>query len=615
MNLKSIGISNFKAFGKELQTVPIKPITLVFGPNSAGKSSLLHSLLWLNHVVHTGDCDVDSPRASLGSVHLGGFRQILHHHKTSEAVIFSIIFPLAASVPGKGNTENKPASCIELKLAYRKSVGALQKSDFNLAESRLLFDGETFLKSRAHVVTELDFKHPVLVPAIEALSTASQQDDESLQRFFSALIEKEVLTIQVVEGLPAILDHDFMQLILVCDDASPVSFKQAGQFINDVLKAINPFMNDVRNAAKDNIELTYLPPVRELPPRDFDPSKRPEAAWREIARNPDLIPRLDQWLGNDKLLGTGYRLENRAFLPTDSIRTKSPALLRQELWNLLTNTNFATDAAYLMEEAERNFRSLDKATYASAHPALYDSLIEHEIDFAKSNDDWWDPPYSELTHDERLERAKSITDDIIADGDVEGWLWDHYLENFKPLTEFLNDKWSILSATGRLASGIEAECQDRKYELSLVENSGGTRLALQDVGFGISQFLPVLIHSFGSKKQLIAIEQPEIHIHPRLQAELGDVFIESALGENKNTFLLETHSEHLILRILRRIKETSRRKLPDGCLPITPADIAVLYVEPGDEGSVVRELRVNDQGRFIDDWPNGFFEERFNEEF
>ena len=59
---------------------------------------------------------------------------------------------------------------------------------------------------------------------------------------------------------------------------------------------------------------------------------------------------------------------------------------------------------------------------------------------------------------------------------------------------------------------------------------------------GVSQILPVLVHAYASQRKLIAIEQPEIHIHPKLQAELGDVFIESALGDNQNTFLLETHS-------------------------------------------------------------------------
>jgi AAA15 family ATPase/GTPase len=74
MRLKSIGISNFKAFGKEFQTIPIKPITLVFGPNSAGKSSLLHSLLWLNHAESRGETDVFNPTLAGKAANLAACR-------------------------------------------------------------------------------------------------------------------------------------------------------------------------------------------------------------------------------------------------------------------------------------------------------------------------------------------------------------------------------------------------------------------------------------------------------------------------------------------------------------------------------------------------------------
>jgi predicted ATPase len=69
------------------------------------------------------------------------------------------------------------------------------------------------------------------------------------------------------------------------------------------------------------------------------------------------------------------------------------------------------------------------------------------------------------------------------------------------------------------------------------------------VGFGVSQVLPVLVRAFASEGSIQAMEQPEIHLHPALQAEIGDVFLHSAL-EHGNTFLLETHSEHLILRMV-----------------------------------------------------------------
>ena len=144
---------------------------------------------------------------------------------------------------------------------------------------------------------------------------------------------------------------------------------------------------------------------------------------------------------------------------------------------------------------------------------------------------------------------------------------------------------------------------------------------MRDVGVGISQIVPVLIHAGAGKNQTIAIEQPEIHIHPRLQAELGDVFVESALGENKNTFLLETHSEHLILRILRRIRETTEGDLEDwpeelkNACPkgLRPEDVEVLYVEPGEDGAKVVELPVTPDGDFSRPWPDGFFADRVRE--
>ena len=103
-----------------------------------------------------------------------------------------------------------------------------------------------------------------------------------------------------------------------------------------------------------------------------------------------------------------------------------------------------------------------------------------------------------------------------------------------------------------------------------------------------------------------------MHLHPAMQAELGDVFIESALGERKNTFLLETHSEHLILRILRRIRETTAEGKPGkGGMPaIRPEDVSVVDVQPGPKGAEVIELPVTPDGDFSRPWPKGFFAER-----
>ena len=94
------------------------------------------------------------------------------------------------------------------------------------------------------------------------------------------------------------------------------------------------------------------------------------------------------------------------------------------------------------------------------------------------------------------------------------------------------------------------------------------------------------------------------------------MFIRSALGGQKNTLLLETHSEHLILRILRRIRETTENGKPSDEVPkIYPKDVAVLYIQPGENGAQVIEIPVTEDGDFAEKWPRGFFTERVKELF
>jgi predicted ATPase len=150
-------------------------------------------------------------------------------------------------------------------------------------------------------------------------------------------------------------------------------------------------------------------------------------------------------------------------------------------------------------------------------------------------------------------------------------------------------------------------------EIILQDTRSGTEVSHRDIGQGISQVLPVLVAAIASENQIIAIEQPELHLHPALQSELGDLFIDSALGNRGNKLLLESHSEHLLLRIMRRMRETHNGTLPKGKQAVRPEHVAVLYVEPVGTRSVVREMPLNERGELIKDWPGGFFEEGLRE--
>ena len=143
------------------------------------------------------------------------------------------------------------------------------------------------------------------------------------------------------------------------------------------------------------------------------------------------------------------------------------------------------------------------------------------------------------------------------------------------------------------------------FSLRLVDKRRGTpvNVALTDVGFGLSQILPFVVQCLASQNRIISIEQPEVHIHPRLQAELGDLIAAAIRRPYGHQFLIETHSEHLVLRMQKLV----RNKV------LSPNEISIIYVMRGENGSRIKRLRLNDDGRLVDDWPGGFFPERLKE--
>jgi hypothetical protein len=141
------------------------------------------------------------------------------------------------------------------------------------------------------------------------------------------------------------------------------------------------------------------------------------------------------------------------------------------------------------------------------------------------------------------------------------------------------------------------------FSLRLIDRRSNVSVSALDVGFGISQVLPVLVQSILAKRQLVLIEQPEIHLHPRLQAELGSFFAERIRDGEDNQFIIETHSEHLVLRLQRLVREGQ----------LSPDDVAIVSVSHDEGGAQARLMRLDSDGDFIDAWPGGFFPERLRE--
>jgi hypothetical protein len=187
-------------------------------------------------------------------------------------------------------------------------------------------------------------------------------------------------------------------------------------------------------------------------------------------------------------------------------------------------------------------------------------------------------------------------------GSMPGFLYSNS-DQLKKVNEWLIDE-EKLDIGYKLKAGSVGDANDL-FELRLVDvrrKGDEVDVGLPDVGFGISQLLPFIVQALTSTGQIISIEQPEVHVHPRLQADLGDLLAEG-IKEQKNQFLIETHSEHLVLRLQRLIRYKE----------LEPSDVAILYVCRTSEGSSVKRLNVDEDGFFVDEWPGGFFPERLKE--
>ena len=150
-------------------------------------------------------------------------------------------------------------------------------------------------------------------------------------------------------------------------------------------------------------------------------------------------------------------------------------------------------------------------------------------------------------------------------------------------------------------SGMFSDIQVRRHGKQMndpfqlqVKARSGTPANIMDVGYGISQSLPILVDIYRHRDSLFLLQQPEVHLHPRAQAELATVFAESVRG-NGNSFMIETHSDHIVdrMRILVR-----RGKIP-------AEDVSILYFEPVKNAVQIHNIEVNSDGN-LENVPPGY---------
>ncbi len=578
--IKEIGVGNFKAFADK-QKIKIKPITLIFGPNSSGKSSIIHSILYIQNAFATGDLDPHYMQISGQSVDLGGFKQFVYKRRYQNRIVWSI--KLSADCFSDRLKEilqniNDIVVEIEIGQGFKEKTKEVFNSINN--EYEILPTGELIPTGKPKV-----YKYDLYTDGSKLLQTSLKSGNRlsidfidlshhSFQKILKAIIEANTLALNItdedmnvtVEAASKICTELYTEDNMFIPQKFQTEKSESAQDIlivskvsketraEDLTRAIRLHFPRILNEIFDGIykaiektlgELIYLGPLRSYPERHIAFTKHNDPNWQaggglgwEIARDNDEVrEKVNLWLNDANKLRTPYRLELRELIDIKSDDlNRIFSLFKDSLFNDLENE--IDDFSSLVSSDDIN--AMDEETIKTK---LNDFLEQYEFEIGKLLDD-----------------IKGV--DVLSD-------------------------------------------------LVLVDQRSDTIVSHRDVGIGVSQVLPVLVYAYANRNKFIAIEQPEIHLHPALQAELADVFIQTAI-ENNNTYILETHSEHFILRLLRRIREGySKSENPE----FKVDDISVIYVKPTNKGAKIYEIPVTKDGDFEDNWPDGFFPERGEELF
>lgn len=141
-----------------------------------------------------------------------------------------------------------------------------------------------------------------------------------------------------------------------------------------------------------------------------------------------------------------------------------------------------------------------------------------------------------------------------------------------------------------------------KFKILIHDTKSGNEYSLNQVGFGISQILPILTLLLTSKREeIILIENPEVHLHPKLQSLFVDLCV--FILENNRKIVIETHSEHIINRIRYKIKEN----------PSLLEKVNILFFEKNESNDIVyTDIEISKEGR-LSHWPKDFFDQTYKD--
>lgn len=549
MAITAITIENFKGI-KDPVRIELKPITLLFGPNSAGKSTVVQALHYAREIFERHNLNPDRTLLGGDSIDLGGFENLVYRHDLSLPIRLRFDLDLRREDLPRYFEGYEDIGLVEWEESDLWHIPGLVKSAWveiairwsNIVDAPVLssysvgINGENFVTIEASTdgrqinLTRLETFNPIFLAgsssdrareiAIKILNFNEAYTSEELEELGNIFLRIFEL-LNTEEGVPGISKDIALagQVSALPQWGSPikfhpsmwnkdVNFKEEGDFIQLLSTLITGPGELVRDALR---KFCYVGPLREVPKRGHRPATSPDLSrWANglaaydtlFFAEVEFIERVNQWLTQEARLNSGYSIEQKKYRE-------------------------------LVEE----------------HPlmlaVLQGRLLDEDMDFRES----------------------------------------------------------LLGLPIKRRLLIRDEARDVELEP-------------QDIGVGISQVLPVVVAALGHKTGFVAIEQPELHIHPAFQVALGDLFIEQIRENPDLIFILETHSEHLLLRLLRRIREAKEGSLHDCHVGIEPEKLSINYLESTEtKGTRIRRLLVSEDGDSLGDWPKGFFEERAGELF
>ncbi len=563
MAITALIIENFKGI-REPVRVELKPITLLFGPNSAGKSTIVQALHYAREIFERQNLNPDKTLLGGDSIDLGGFESLVHQHDLSLPVILRFDLDLT--------DEDLPAHDETQYIEDRDTPGSVGLK-LSAVPARI---------TAMQVEVKVRWSEQLAKPFIELyrveanghylLAIRASADDKSLRfdinPYNPIFLHENVMPEEAEEALcqmyEAENDDPQFKVGVLC---------WAWQELTDSFDGSGLYSFDIAGGLESALPEEHAAIVFNFPEWIFsisDPRDKKEQL--RIAEEKKSHAAFTHNLG--------LLLTSLIAGPCGVIR------------NSLKNFCYVGPLREVPARGHKPVSSPDASRWANGL-AAYDTLFFSDETFISRVNDW-------LAGAERLDSGYSV--------EVKKY---RELENDHPLM--------LAMLQGRI---LDEEMDLRAQLLALPvlrrllirDEASDIELAPQDIGVGISQVLPVVVAALHHKTGIVAIEQPELHIHPAFQVALGDLFIEQIRQRQDIIFILETHSEHLMLRFLRRIRETSDKEAPEG-LTLTPSELSIYFIEREEGGISCHSIRVDEDGDFIDRWPKGFFAERAKELF